>query len=77
LRWFFAYVAKEEAVDIEVQVDDFVTFYVAGTADSCNSVLAIDAHRLVCELPLIHNSYRSRDNFKCSVIYFDIATPAS
>ena len=26
---FFAYVAKEEAVDIEVLVDDFVTFYVA------------------------------------------------
>ena len=27
---FFAYVAKEEAVDIEVLVDDFVTFYVTG-----------------------------------------------
>ena len=27
---FFVYVAKEEAVDIEVLVDDFVTFYVAG-----------------------------------------------
>ena len=26
---FFAYVAKEEAVDIEVLVDDFITFYVA------------------------------------------------